>query len=63
MTSSEIRWRCERISQLLRTMGRQEAVATVAFEALASPWIDDPRPAPASMPMGYVHSTEEHDQA
>lgn len=33
MTPAEVRWRCERIQQLLARMSRREALAEVAAEA------------------------------
>lgn len=33
MTAAEIRWRCERLPQLLQTQSRHEALANAEFEA------------------------------
>lgn len=53
MTPSYIRWRCERVDQLLKTgMLRLEILATIRQEELARPWERDPRPAPQPLPMG-----------
>lgn len=55
MSPAEIRWRCERMTSLLTHMSRMEAFLTVKAEAAFSPWLDDPRPAPAPLSMGSIH--------
>ena len=52
--AAEIRWRCERLAQLLETQGRHEALANAEIEARQQPWIADPRPALSLGPGGYV---------
>lgn len=54
MTPAYIRWRCERIEQLLKTMGRREALEVINAEELEKPWEHDPRPA-FPLPMGGPH--------
>ncbi|AQZ99359.1 hypothetical protein [Comamonas kerstersii] len=54
MTPAYIRWRCERIEQLLKTMGRREALEVIKAEELEKPWEHDPRPA-LPLPMGGPH--------
>lgn len=54
MTAAEIRWRCERLAQLLETQSRHEALANAEMEARRQPWLADPRPAPSIEPGGYV---------
>lgn len=56
MTPSEIRWRCERMAELLPVNSRLEAIAIVATEARTQPWLLDPRPAPQPLPMGCFHA-------
>lgn len=54
MTPAEIRWRCERLAQLLQTQSRHEALANAEIEARRQPWLADTRPcAPMGMG-GYV---------
>lgn len=56
MTPKYIRWRCERIEQLLAAgMPRLEVLGTIRQEELSSPWERDPRPAPPPMLMGDAH--------
>ena len=38
MTPAYIRWRCERIEQLLRFHSRKSALEIIAGEALEKPW-------------------------
>lgn len=52
MTPAEIRWRCERLAVLLAHAHRLDALATVAAEARAQPWLDEQRPPPPSIPPG-----------
>lgn len=54
MTAAEIRWRCERLAQLLETQGRHEALANAEVEARSMPWLVDARPAFSLAPGGYV---------
>lgn len=58
MTPAEVRWRCERIQQLLARMGRREALAEIAAEAIDRPWLHDPRPA-HRLPAGPAHIADE----
>lgn len=51
-TPAYVRWRIERLEQLLRTTPRREALAIVAIEERTQPWLDDPRPAPPPLPWG-----------
>ena len=55
MTPAYIRWRCERIEQLLRFHSRKSALEIIAGEALEKPWESDPRPAPKPLPLGGPH--------
>lgn len=52
MNSIYIRWRCERLEQLLGHMPRLEALAVVKQEEALQPWMHDPRPAPPPLPLG-----------
>lgn len=52
MSPAEIRWRCERLAVLLTHAHRLDALATVAAEARAQPWLDEQRPPPPSIPPG-----------
>ena len=52
MTPAYILWRCERIEQLLKTMGRREALEVIKAEELEKPWEHDPRPAPSPLLRG-----------
>lgn len=55
----EIRWRCERIAQLLEEgKGRLEAISLLRMEANSTPWLLDCRPPPGAMPLGYIHSSQ-----
>ena len=57
MTPSYIRWRCERVDQLLGSgLSRSDTLATIRAEELSKPWERDPRPAPPPLPMGGYHS-------
>ena len=56
MTPAEIRWRCERMAELLPVNSRLEAIAIVATEARTQPWLLDPRPTPQPLPMGCFHA-------
>jgi len=57
MNSKYIRWRIERMDQLLKDTPRLEALAVIRQEETARPWEKDPRPAPPPLPMGgyYTH--------
>lgn len=58
MNAKYIRWRCERITELLNAgTPRLEALAIVRQEEAKCPWEQDPRPAPPPLPMGgyYTH--------
>lgn len=52
MTPAYIRWRCERMDQLLRNTPRLEALAVIRQEEMQRPWERDPRPAPKPLPLG-----------
>lgn len=52
MTPAHIRWRCERMDELLPQMPRLEALATVRQEEFKQPWLTDLRPVPPPLPMG-----------
>lgn len=54
MTPSEIRWRCERLEQLLQTQSRHEALANTEIEARRQPWLADTRPCVPMGMGGYV---------
>ena len=54
MTAAEIRWRCERLTVLLQTESRADALANAEIEARCMPWLADPRPAFSLVPGGYV---------
>jgi len=54
MTPAEIRWRCERLEQLLQTESRADALASAEIEARSMPWLEDDRPAFSLAPGGYV---------
>ena len=56
MNAKYIRWRCERVDQLLATeTPRLELLAVIRQEELARPWEQDPRPNPRPLPMGDAH--------
>ena len=58
MTGAYIRWRCERVDQLLAAeIPRLEILAVIRQEEAARPWEKDPRPTPPPLPMGgyYTH--------
>jgi hypothetical protein len=56
MTPAYIRWRCERLDQLLKIMSRRDALVTIRAEELDKPWERDPRPAPPPLPMGSYYN-------
>lgn len=55
MSPAEVRWRCERMAQLLTFCSRMESVTQVCAEAHNKPWLGDPRPAPLPLQMGGIH--------
>ena len=57
MNSKYIRWRCERVNELLaKEITRLEILATIREEEQTRPWEKDPRPAPPPLPMGGYYS-------
>ena len=59
MSPAYIRWRCERVDQLLaQDVPRLEILAIIRQEEAARPWEQDPRPAPPPLPMGGYHSNQ-----
>jgi len=57
MSAAYIRWRCERIAELLNAgTPRLEALAIARQEEVDHPWENDPRPAPPPLPMGGYYS-------
>lgn len=57
MTVAYIRWRCERVDQLLaQDVPRLEILAIIRQEEPARPWEQDPRTAPPPLPMGGYYS-------
>lgn len=57
MNSKYIRWRCERVDELLaKEIARMEILATIREEEQTRPWEKDSRPAPPPLPMGGYYS-------
>ena len=55
MTTSEVRWRIERLAVLLQIESRLDALVIVAAEARNTPWAHDQRPPPKPLTAGYFH--------
>lgn len=56
MTPAYIRWRIERLDQLLAAMPRLDALGVIRAEELSKPWERDPRPAPPPLPMSSYYN-------